>query len=483
MAWGGRFATAPDARLAAFNASIGFDVGFVREDIRGSIAHVRMLGRQQIISSEEAATIERGLWQILEETDAGTFIATLTIADEDIHTAVERRLRELIGPVAGKLHTGRSRNDQTATDLRLWTKGAILAIATAVTDLSQALLEVAQAHPDVVMPGYTHLQRAQPVLLAHHLHAYIAMLNRDFDRLQDAYRRTDVLPLGSAALAGTTYPIDRQAVAADLGFSRISTNSLDAVSDRDFVVDLLAACAQIAIHLSRLSEEIILWASGEFRFIELADAFATGSSIMPQKKNPDVAELARGKTGRVIGHLVGTLTMLKGLPLAYDKDMQEDKEALFDTVETVLATLDVFPPMLRTATFNQERMAQAAEADFSLATDVADLLARHGVPFREAHEIVGRLVARCLSQGITFANLTPADWAEIHPVFADELPPRTAAESVAARDVPGGTAPRRVASALETAMATIRAERAWLEPLTEAFDRLLQAPASTTTES
>ncbi|MGH2531889.1 MAG: argininosuccinate lyase [Thermomicrobiales bacterium] len=459
-AWGGRFAATPDARLEAFNASVQFDVRIIREDIRGSIGHVRMLGRQRIIASDEAAAIEDGLWRVWDEVVAGAF--SLAVADEDVHTGVERRLRELIGPVTGKLHTGRSRNDQVANDVRLWTRGAILAIVESVLEMTTALIDVARAHLNVVMPGYTHLQRAQPVLLAHHLLAYVTMFERDVDRLKDAYRRTNVLVLGSVALAGTTYPLDRSWVAADLGFDAISANSMDAVADRDFVLDALHACAVIAIHVSRLSEEIIIWSSGEVKFLELDDAFATGSSIMPQKKNPDVAELARGKTGRVIGHLMAMLTMLKGLPLTYNKDMQEDKEGLFDAVDTTLAVLDVFPAMLRTARFNRERMAEAAVGDFILATDAADLLARNGVSFREAHETVGRLVGRCVAAGKTFADLTDDEWAAVHPVFGQTKPPLTAEESVAARDVPGGTAPRRVAAAAETARTTLESNRTWL---------------------
>ncbi|MCC6314340.1 MAG: argininosuccinate lyase [Thermomicrobiales bacterium] len=460
-AWGGRFADSPDARLERFNASIGFDARLIREDIRGSVAHARMLGRQAIIGATEAQALEDGLWRVLAEAEAGEL--ELTLADEDVHTGVERRLRELVGPVAGKLHTARSRNDQVATDLRLWAKGALLDLLTGVNALRAALIEVAQDHVETVMPGYTHLQRAQPIVLAHHLLAYDAMLARDADRLRDAYRRADVSPLGSGALAGVTFPIDREATAADLGFAAISANSLDAVADRDFVLDALFACAAIAMHISRLSEEICLWASAEFRFLRLSDAFSTGSSIMPQKKNPDVAELARGKTGRVYGHLMALLTTIKGTPLAYNKDFQEDKEALFDAVDTVLATLDVLPPMLRTATFDTERMTVAAAADFSLATDAADLLARCGVPFREAHEVVGRLVGRCAAEGIEFDDLTDAQWAEIHPVFAEERPPRTARESVDARNVPGGTAPARVRAALDGAAAALAADRDWTE--------------------
>ncbi len=458
--WGGRFAETPDARLEAFNASVSFDIRLAREDIRGSVAHVRMLGRQGIVPPEEAAAIETGLWQIRDEVDAGRF--ALTVADEDIHTGVEKRLRSLVGPVAGKLHTARSRNDQVATDLRLWTKGALLALVGGVAELTAALLDVAELSGDTVMPGYTHLQRAQPVLLAHHLLAYVEMLARDIDRLQDAYRRVDRSVLGSGALAGVTFPVDREGVASDLGFAGITANSLDGVADRDFVLDTIYACATIAMHLSRLSEEIILWASGEFRFLELSDAFATGSSIMPQKKNPDVAELARGKTGRVYGHLMAMLTVAKGLPLTYNKDFQEDKEALFDAVDTTLMVLDVFPPMLRTARFNRDRLASAAAGDFSLATDAADLLARRGVPFREAHEIVGRLVAECLAKQQTFADLSDSEWARLHPIFAEERPPLTALESAVARDVPGGTAPDRVRAARQAAGNALAETRGWL---------------------
>ena len=476
-AWGGRFAEAPDRRLEAFNSSVAFDVRMVREDIRGSIAHARMLGRQGIIDGEEAAQLERGLWQIQAEVDGGDF--SLHISDEDVHTGVERRLREVAGPVAGKLHTGRSRNDQVATDLRIWAKGALIALMNGVLDLAEALVETAADNADVAMPGYTHLQRAQPVLLAHHLLAYVAMLDRDLDRLDDAFRRTDVMPLGAGALAGVTYPIDRESTRSDLGFSAISTNSLDAVSDRDFVLDALYACAMVAMHLSRLSEEIILWASAEFRFLELSDAFSTGSSIMPQKKNPDVAELARGKSGRVYGNLVAMLTVAKGLPLTYSKDFQEDKEALFDSVDTVLATLDVLPPMIRTARWRAERMADAASADFSLATDAADLLARRGVPFREAHEATGKLVAYCIAGGKTFTDLTEAEWAEAHPIFAAERPPLTAAESLASRDVPGGTAPNRVAEQLAASRTALAQSRTRLAAVNAAHWTMMAPPADT----
>ncbi len=459
--WGGRFSTAPDEVAAQFTASILFDNRMVREDIRGSVAHVRMLGKQGIISPEEASEIERGLWLIWDEVDAGTF--DFSVQDEDIHTAVENRLRALIGPLQGKLHTGRSRNDQVITDVRLWTKGALLDIAAGVANLIDALAEVAGQHIDTVMPGYTHTQRAQPVVLAHHFHAYITMLLRDLQRLRQAYERVDVSPLGSAAMAGATYPLDREFVAADLGFGGITVNSMDAIADRDFVLDALYAFSLIQLHLSRLSEELIYWSSGEFRFIEISDAYSTGSSIMPQKKNADVAELTRGRSGRVFGNLLGTLTMLKGLPLTYNSDMQEDKEALFEAFDTVHKALLVYPGMIRTIRVRKDRMADAAIADFILATDAADLLAKNGVPFREAHEVIGSLVGRCTAEGKTFADLTDTEWAEIHPVFAKQKPPLTAEESVALRDLPGGTAPRQVERALELSTAAARDAAAWVE--------------------
>ncbi len=473
-AWGGRFAVSPDKRVEALNASVTFDVRMTREDVRGSIAHVRMLGRQGIVTPEESATIEAGLWDVLAEVDRDEF--RLTLADEDVHTGVERRLREMIGPVTGKLHTGRSRNDQVVNDFRFWTRRALIEVGQGLLAFADALIEVAEANSDVVMPGYTHLQRAQPVLLGHHLLAYVEMSMRDLDRVRDAYRRTNVLALGSGALAGTSFPLDRESVAADLGFARITANSLDGVADRDFALDALFACATIAVHLSRLSEEIILWSSGEFKFIELSDAFSTGSSIMPQKKNADIAELGRGKSGRVFGDLLGLLTTLKGLPLAYNKDMQEDKEGLFDAIDTILALLDVFPPMIKTTTFNRERMAAAAIADFTLATDAADLLAKNGVPFREAHGVVGRLVGACIAQGKTFADLSDDEWAAIHPVFADQKPPLDALASVSIRDIPGGTAPNRVRDAIAAAKVAINDQRSWLDTEAAAFDALFQRP-------
>ena len=460
MRWGGRFSESPDERLQAFNASVGFDVRFVREDIRGSIAHVRMLGRQEIIPADEAKAIEDGLWQIMGEVEEGEL--SLTIDDEDVHGGVERRLKEIVGPVFGKLHTGRSRNDQVATDFRFWTKRMLVEIADGLVRFCRSLLAVSRKYADVIMPGYTHLQRAQPVLFAHHMHAYIEMFLRDLERVRQVFDRTDVMPLGSAALAGATYPLDRESVAKDLGFGRITRNSMDGVSDRDFAMDALYACSLIALHVSRLSEELILWSSGEFRFIEIADRFSTGSSIMPQKKNADIAELGRGKTGRVFGNLIGLLTTMKGLPLTYNKDSQEDKEGLIDSVDTILAVLDVFPPMVESITVHGDRTAAAAIEDFTLATDAADLLAKNGVPFREAHEVVGTLVAKCIAGGKTFATLTDQEWAEAHPVFADQRPPLDGAGSVALRDVPGGTAPGRVDAARDELESLVAEEAAWI---------------------
>jgi len=474
--WGSRFAATPDQRLQAFNASIGFDQRFIREDIRGSVAHVRMLARQGIISNDDAATLEAALWQVWDDAEAGS--VAFTLADEDIHTGVERIMRERIGEVTGKLHTARSRNDQVATDFRLWARGAVYQVLGGVLGLAETLAHVAADHAETVMPGYTHLQRAQPVVLAHHLHAWIAMFERDADRLRQAIVRLNRSPLGAAALAGSTFPLDREGVAAELGFDGVIENSMDAVSDRDFVLDLLNACAMTQLHISRLSEEIVLWTSAEFRFAVLDDAFATGSSIMPQKKNADVAELARGKTGRIIGHLVGMMVTTKGLPLTYNKDLQEDKEGLFDTIDSLLVVLDVVPPMLRTMRWERERMAAAAVADFALATDVADLLARHGVPFREAHGVVGRLVAQCVAEGRTFADLSEADWAAVHPVFGRERPPLDALTSVSARDITGGTAPNQVRQAQGRIVARLAEARAWLEERQSAHDAVMRRRAN-----
>jgi argininosuccinate lyase len=399
------------------------------------------------------------LWLIWDEAEAGSL--QFSLADEDVHSGVERRLRELIGPVQGKLHTGRSRNDQVITDVRLWTKRAVLRLSGGLIGMIETLLALANDHVETIMPGYTHTQRAQPVTLGHHLLAYVSMLERDLERFQQAYARMDRSALGSSAMAGTTYPIDRVSVAKELGFAGITRNSMDAIGDRDLVIDTIYCCAMVAMHCSRMCEELVWWSSGEVRYVVFADAFATGSSIMPQKKNPDVAELTRGKTGRVYGHLLGMLTVMKGLPLTYNSDMQEDKQALFDSVDTIEAVLGVLPAALQTLTFNTERMAAAATADFSLATDAADFLAKRGMPFREAHEVIGRLVRTCSDSGRDFTELSAAEWADVHPVFAIELPPMTAAESVAARDIPGGTAPKRVRAALGAALERTSESQAW----------------------
>ncbi|HEV2529464.1 MAG TPA: argininosuccinate lyase [Thermomicrobiales bacterium] len=474
--WGSRFAAGPDERLQAFNASIGFDQRFVREDIRASVAHARGLARQGIISPDDLSALEGALWAVWDDAAAGPL--PFTLADEDIHTGVERLMRELIGDVTGKLHTARSRNDQVATDFRLWARGAGYDVLAGVLDLADTLLSIAADHAGTVMPGYTHLQRAQPIVLGHHLHAYVEMFQRDAERLEQAIARLNRSPLGAAALAGSTFRLDREGVAAELGFDGPTTNSMDGVSDRDFVMDLLMACAMIQVHVSRLSEEVVLWTSAEFRFATLDDRFATGSSIMPQKKNADIAELARGKTGRVIGNLVGMLVTTKGLPLTYNKDLQEDKEGLFDTIDTLRIVLDVVPPMLRTMRWDTERMAAAAVADFALATDAADLLARHGIPFREAHSVVGRLVAECAATGRTFADLTEAEWAAVHPVFGQERPPLDALTSVSARDITGGTAPAQVRKAQDLHTGRLAAMRKRLEERRVIHDRVMSRPAT-----
>lgn len=471
-AWGGRFSENPDVRLEAFNASVGFDVRMVREDIRGSIAHARMLGKQGIIAVEDSEAIITHLWQILDEVEAGTF--HLTIADEDVHTGVERRLRELIGTTAGRLHTGRSRNDQVVNDVRFWSKRQLVEVASGLVDLIDSLIELSENNADVVMSGYTHVQRAQPVLFAHHMHAYCEMFLRDLERVRQAYDRADVLSLGSAALAGATYPLDREAVAAELGFSRISRNSMDAVGDRDFVLDALYACSMIGMHISRLSEELVYWSSGEFGYITIADRFSTGSSIMPQKKNADIAELGRGKSGRLFGNLMALLTIMKGQPMTFNKDSQEDKEPLIDSFDTILAVLDVFPPMMRSITVHGDKTAEASIKDFTLATDAADVLARSGVPFREAHEIVGSLVGQCIRDGKTFADLTDAEWAEIHPVFAENRPPLDGLGSTQLRDLPGGTAPNRVDAARTELRSLIAVESAWVSDRRAAQDSIFE---------
>ena len=445
--------------MADFNdytVSIHYDRRLFRQDIAGSIAHARMLARQEIISKEDADLICQGLEQVREEIQADNFPWDPGL--EDLHMNIETRLHQLIGPVAGRLHTGRSRNDQIALDMRLYTKEVISETVKAMHGVQQALVDLADKYSGVVMPGYTHLQRAQPVLFAHHMLSYFQMLQRDKGRLRDGYRRADVLPLGSGALAGVAYPTDREFLARELGFSEISANSMDAVSDRDFVLEYLASASVCMMHLSRLAEEIVLWSSREFGFIQLSEDFTTGSSIMPQKRNPDFAELARGKTGRVYGNLMGLLTVLKGLPLTYNRDLQEDKEGLFDTVDTLLATLGVFQGMLSGLTLDVDRVTTLAGDSLMLATDLADYLVGKGVPFREAHGTVRDLCTYCQDQGKDLQGLTLEEYQRFSPHFDGEVYNITPGSSAAARDNPGGTAPSRVAEGLRWAKETLEAE-------------------------
>jgi len=452
--WAGRFEKETCGKVEEFTASVRFDRRLYREDIAGSIAHARALAACGAISAEEAETLVAGLGEVLRDIQSGA--ADFSASDEDIHTAVERMLAAKVGEVAKKLHTGRSRNDQVALDTRLYVTSEARRLAALIDDVRRALVDVAEANADAVMPGYTHMQHAQPVLFAHHMLAYFEMFTRDKERLADAARRANVSPLGSGAIAGTAYQVDRAKVARELGCLGITRNSIDAVSDRDFVMEFLAAAAIIMIHLSRLAEELVLWSSQEFGFIELDDAFCTGSSMMPQKKNPDVAELVRGKAGRVVGDLVAVLTVMKGLPLAYNRDMQEDKESLFDAVDTVASCLEIVAPMLRTMKVKSEVMREAAGRGFTTATDIADYLVRRGVPFREAHAAVGRLVLKCVREGKRFEDLPLDDWKALAPSVSEDVMRAASLEaSLEARAVPGGTAPERVRAAIQEARAAL----------------------------
>ncbi|MBN1874964.1 MAG: argininosuccinate lyase [Anaerolineae bacterium] len=440
--WGGRFEKATDKLLEQFNASIGFDWRMYAADIKGSIAYAHALEKVNILTVDEVTAIVNGLNAVLEEFDAGTF--AFLPSDEDIHTAIERRLSELIGEVAGKLHTGRSRNDQVATDMRLYLLSQIPVLHEHLKGVQRAIVDKAEVHLDVIMPGYTHMQPAQPILFSHWLMSFFWMLQRDVDRLNDLTRRVSVMPLGGAALAGNTFGIDRAALAADLGFLQTSENSLDSVPDRDFVAETLFWAALLQTHLSRLSEDLIIYATAEFGFVELDDAYSTGSSIMPQKKNPDSLELVRGKTGRLVGNLVALLTMLKGLPSSYDKDLQEDKEPLFDTLDTLELELPVLAGVISTLRINAGRMASALRDDL-LATELADYLVRQGMPFRQGHHIVGQVVRVALEKNCGLRDLSIADYHAISPHFGDDvhdvLDFRRAIEQ---RDVPGGTATKAV---------------------------------------
>ncbi|MEA4888098.1 MAG: argininosuccinate lyase [Clostridiaceae bacterium] len=450
--WDGRFCKATDSQVNAYNSSIRFDARMFRQDIRGSMAHAAMLAAQGIISREDGQAICDGLTGILGDLETG--LLQIDPEAEDIHMFVETELTRRIGDAGKRLHTGRSRNDQVALDLRLYLKDACAEIRQGYLKLYRTLIGLARQHLHTIMPGYTHLQRAQPITLAHHLMAYVEMLARDIGRLDDCVRRMDVMPLGSGALAGTTYPLDREKVARDLGFAAISANSLDGVSDRDFAIELASALSLFMVHVSRLSEELILWSSQEFAFVELDDAFSTGSSIMPQKKNPDVAELSRGKAGRVFGSLTTLLTVMKGLPLAYNKDMQEDKEAIFDAVDTVLLCLPALTGLLSTMTVRPERMVQAAAGGFTNATDLADYLVCRGLPFRSAHEVSGKLVRYCIDRGCALKDLSLDEFKRFSPLIEADLYEAISLEAcVGRRQIPGAPAPEAVLTAIGQAEA------------------------------
>ena len=441
---------------ADFLASLSFDRRLAAHDVRGSMAWARALGRAGVLTGEETQAILAGLESITSELESGSFPFRPEL--EDIHFNVERRLIEIIGPLGGKLHTGRSRNDQIATDTRLYVKDVIRDCLDRLTAFRRALLDAAEANADVIMAAYTHLQRAQPILLAHHLLAYVEMAERDAGRLRDAYARSDVMPLGSAALTGTAYPIDREALAADLGFASVSRNSLDAVADRDFIIEFQAAAALTMAHMSRLAEEIILWSGDEFGYVRVGDDYSFGSSIMPQKRNPDIAELARGKVGRVIGDLVGMLTTLKALPLAYNRDLQEDKESLFDAADTLLGSIEMMTGMVASLEFRPATMRAAAEGGFLLATELADYLAARGVPFREAHGIVHDLVEAALAEGKQLRDLTLDDYRRASPHFAEDVLAISVETAIAARNTIGGTAPERVREALTAARTRLESD-------------------------
>jgi len=445
----GRFHKVADKLVAQYTASIPFDFRLYPYDIAGSIAHARMLARQGIISEKEAEVMIKGLESIQGEMEQGKFQFKTEL--EDIHMNIEARLIEKVGEIGRKLHTARSRNDQVALDLRLFAKEAISETLVSLKKFQRVLISLAEANKGVVMPGYTHLQPAQPVLLAHHLLAYFEMLKRDASRFSDCLRRADVMPLGSGALAGVAYNVDREFLARELGFSQISQNSIDAVSDRDFVLEYEAAASLCMMHLSRLAEEIVLWSSAEFSFVELDEAYATGSSIMPQKKNPDVAELARGKAGRVYGRLMALLTTMKALPLSYNRDLQEDKEGFFDTVDTILTTLEVFTGMLKTLRVKGENTERAVKRGYILATDLADYLVKKGEAFRTAHNIVARLVSYAMEKDKSFSELSLSEYRELSPLFGEDVYSITVESSIAARDIIGGTAPRQVDRALAAA--------------------------------
>jgi argininosuccinate lyase len=453
----GRFQKEAVEAVSQYTASLPYDWRLYRWDIAGSIAHARMLAKQGIITGQDAEAIVQGLQEIEQEIEQGQFQFKIEL--EDIHMSIESRLTEKIGQAGARLHTARSRNDQVALDMRLYTRAMIWGVLETIRSLRETLLSLAEANPDIILPGYTHLQRAQPVLLAHHLLAYFEMFGRDAERFTDCLKRVDVMPLGSGALAGVAYNIDREFVAHELGFAQISRNSLDAVSDRDFVIEFEAAASVCMMHISRLAEEIVLWSSMEFGFIELDESYTTGSSIMPQKKNPDVAELARGKVGRVYGNLMAMLTTMKSLPLSYNRDLQEDKERLFDTVDTLLSTLQVFTGMLETVTFKKNKMAEALDRGYLLATDIADYLVSKGEAFRNAHAATGKLVNWAVENGRTFDKISLDDYRKFSPLFDMDVYSITFQTSLNARNNPGGTAPEQVKHALKIARQTLENEK------------------------
>lgn len=443
MMWGGRFTKAEEKNALDFNASISYDCRMYREDIAGSIAHAQMLAAHGIISKEDQEKITKGLLSIKKEIDEGTFPFSVEL--EDIHMNIEKRLTEEIGDAGARLHTARSRNDQCALDLHMYMKRNIARLSEKLIDVLEALLAASKKYQDVILPGYTHMQRAQPVLFAHHMLAYFAMLERDFKRLEDCYDMCDMSPIGACALAGTTYPTHPEEEANDLHFASVYGNSLDAVSDRDYLLQFLSFASICAMHLSRLSEEFIYWSTSEFQFIELDDGYSTGSSIMPQKKNPDMCELIRGKTGRVYGHLIGLLTVMKGLPLAYDKDMQEDKEGIFDALDTLYFALDIYAGMISTMTVNGDHTRQVLESDFSNATDMADYLAKKGLPFRQAHAVVGKAVHYCIEHHKVLLDLSMEEFRSMSPLFEEDIKEALSIENcVKNRESYGGTGPKSV---------------------------------------
>lgn len=446
--WGGRFEKGTDKLVDDFNSSIRFDCRMYRQDILGSIAHSNMLGKCGIISIEESTLIQATLKEILRDIEAGAI--EFEVDAEDIHMNVEKILISRIGDTGKKLHTGRSRNDQVALDIRMYLKDEITAISSMLIALKKNILNISEENTGTILPGYTHLQRAQPITFAHHMMAYFEMFKRDYSRLSDCYSRMNMLPLGSGALAGTTYPLDRHMVAAELGFCDVTRNSLDAVSDRDFAIELASCLSILMMHISRLSEEIILWSSHEFGFVELDDAYSTGSSIMPQKKNPDVAELARGKTGRVYGSLMTLLTVMKSLPLAYNKDMQEDKEAIFDAVDTVKMCLPVFSSMLATMKLRKANMYKAAQGGFTNATDIADYLVKKGIPFRSAHEIIGKMVLYCIDKNKAIDEMTMEEFKSFSDKIQEDVYTEISLEKcVSGRSLPGGPAAATVLKAVQ----------------------------------